>query len=127
MEDRRQNRPFGEGELARLLLDDTAHRYQRSRKNAQFNDLLVKITLASFDYAPSDKFDSEIKLSSQQLRILRLLAEGLDRQEIAEGASTTIHNVQYHLKKMFTLFEVHSSSALVAHAIRRNLVDDRTA
>lgn len=116
-----------EGELARLLLDDTAHRYQRSRKNAQFNDLLVKITLASFDYAPSDKFDSEIKLSSQQLRILRLLAEGLDRQEIAEGASTTIHNVQYHLKKMFTLFEVHSSSALVAHAIRRNLVDDRTA
>ncbi len=59
----------------------------------------------------------------QQLRILTLLARGLDRNAMADAAQTTTHNVQYHLKIMFTAFGVSSSTGLVAEAKRLGVVD----
>lgn len=116
-----------EGLLAQQLLDETARRFQRSKKADIFNDTVLKWLIASFSYVPSVQHLEQPKLSSQQKRILELLARGLDRQEIANQSNTTIHNVQYHLKKMFDLFGVTSSARLVAETVRLKLVDDRTA
>lgn len=116
-----------EGLLAQELLDETARRFQRSKKADEFNDTVLKWLIASFSYVPSTQLPESPRLSSQQKRILELLAQGLDRQEIAAQSNTTIHNVQYHLKKMFDLFGVTSSARLVAETVRLNLVDDRTA
>lgn len=116
-----------EGVLAQQLLDETARRFQRSKKADEFNDTVLKWLIASFSYVPSTQLPESPRLSSQQKRILELLAQGLDRQEIAAQSNTTIHNVQYHLKKMFDLFGVTSSARLVAETVRLKLVDDRTA
>lgn len=116
-----------EGLLAQQLLDETARRFQRSKKADEFNDTVLKWLIASFSYVPSTQLPESPRLSSQQKRILELLAQGLDRQEIATQSNTTIHNVQYHLKKMFDLFGVTSSARLVAETVRLKLVDDRTA
>lgn len=116
-----------EGLLAQQLLDETARRFQRSKKADDFNDVLLKWLIASSSYLPVQERARAPHLSPQQQRILSLLALGYDRQEIAREADTTIHNVQYHLKKMFELFDVTSSARLVAESVRLNLVDNRAA
>ena len=116
-----------EGLLAQKLLDETARRFQRSKKADEFNNIVLKWLISSFSYVPSAQHIESPQLSAQQKRILELLAEGCDRQEIATSANTTIHNVQYHLKKMFDLFGVTSSARLVAETVRLKIVDDRTA
>ena len=116
-----------EGLLAQKLLDETARRFQRSKKADEFNNIVLKWLISSFSYVPSTQHIESPRLSEQQKRILKLLAKGLDRQEIASNANTTIHNVQYHLKKMFDLFGVTSSARLVAETVRLKIVDDRTA
>ena len=116
-----------EGLLAQQLLDETARRFQRSKKADEFNNIVLRWLIASFAYIPSTQHIDCPQLSAQQQRILELLAKGQDRQEIAQNANTTIHNVQYHLKKMFELFNVTSSARLVAETVRLKIVDDRTA
>ncbi len=116
-----------EGLLAQQLLDETARRFQRSKKADEFNSIVLGWLISSFAYVPSTQHIVRPELSAQQKRILELLAMGQDRQEIANNANTTIHNVQYHLKKMFDLFGVNSSARLVAETVRLKIVNDRTA
>ncbi|MEM9617063.1 MAG: AAA family ATPase [Pseudomonadota bacterium] len=116
-----------EGLIAQEFLDETARRFQRSKRADDFNDILLKWLIASSSYLPLQERARAPQLSPQQQRILSLLARGYDRQEIAREAETTIHNVQYHLKKMFELFDVTSSARLVAESVRLNLVDNRAA
>ncbi|MEO1243747.1 MAG: AAA family ATPase [Pseudomonadota bacterium] len=115
-----------EGLLAQQLLDETARRFQRSKKADEFNDALLKWLIASSSYLPSQQRLNPPQLTAQQQLILTLLARGYDRQAIAREAETSIHNVQYHLKNMFELFDVTSSARLVAESVRLNLVDNRT-
>lgn len=114
-----------EGALAQQLLDETARRFQRSKKVDGFNNLLREWLIASSGYLPASQRLQPLTLTEQQKRILRLLARGLDRQAIADEAQTTIFNVQYHLKKLFELFGVASSTRLAAEAIRLDIADAR--
>lgn len=115
-----------EGVLAQELLDETARRFQRSKTAGDFNNALLKWLIASSSYLPTQQRLPPPQLTDQQQLILELLARGNDRQAIAREAKTSIHNVQYHLKNMFELFDVTSSARLVAESVRLDLVDNRT-
>jgi ATP/maltotriose-dependent transcriptional regulator MalT len=112
-----------EGLLAQRLIDETARRYSKSKQADEFNKIVLEWLVDSSKYIPPDYRLQKPTLTKQQEHILRLLVRGLDRKEIADKADTTTHNVQYHLKKMFSLFNVTSSARLVAEAKRLGLAD----
>jgi len=112
-----------EGLLAQRLIDEAARRFSKSKQANEFNKTVLDWLVDSSKYIPPDQRLQKPTLTTQQELILRFLAQGLDRKAIAEEAETTTHNVQYHLKKMFGLFNVTSSARLVAEAKRLELVD----
>ncbi len=112
-----------EGLLAQDLLDEAARRFSKTKRAEAFNETMLLWLIKSSDYLPPDKRLAMPDLTAQQLKILKLLVEGCDRNEIADRAETTTHNVQYHLKRMFELFGVSSSMRLVAEATRLKLVE----
>jgi len=116
-----------EGLLAQDLLDETARRFSKTKRAEEFNKTMLEWLIASSSYLPPDMRLTAPDLTRQQLKILTLLAQGLDRNEIAEQAKTTTHNVQYHLKRMFELFGVSSSMRLVAEAMRMGLVTNEAS
>lgn len=116
-----------EGLLAQDLLDEAARRFSKTKRAEAFNETMLQWLIASSSYLPPDKRIAAPDLTAQQLKILTLLAEGCDRNEIAERADTTTHNVQYHLKRMFELFRVSSSMRLIAEATRLKLVKREAA
>ncbi len=116
-----------EGLLAQDLLDEAARRFSKTKRAEAFNETMLQWLIASSSYLPPDKRLTSPDLTPQQLKILKLLAEGCDRNEIADRAETTTHNVQYHLKRMFELFGVTSSMRLVAEATRLKLVEREAA
>jgi LuxR family maltose regulon positive regulatory protein len=51
-------------------------------------------------------------LSDLEAKILRLLADGLSNQQIADRLSLTVRNVKYQAKKIYTKIGVGSRAAL---------------
>ena len=51
-------------------------------------------------------------LSDLEAKILRLLADGLSNQQIADRLSLTVRNVKYQTKKIYTKIGVGSRAAL---------------
>jgi len=111
-----------EGLEAQRLIDEAARRFSKSKRAEEFNQTVLVWLVDSSKYLPPDQRLAPPTLTSQQELILSYLAQGLDRKAIAERAETSTHNVQYHLKKMFGLFDVTSSARLVAEARRLGLV-----
>ncbi len=112
-----------EGLLAQDLLDEAAKRFSKTKRAEKFNQTVLEWLIASSSYLPPDKRLTAPSLTEQQLKILSFLAQGLDRNELAEQANTTTHNVQYHLKRMFDIFHVSSSMRLLAEATRLKFVN----
>ena len=61
-------------------------------------------------------------LSPQELRILKLLAEGHQNKTAAAELGISIHTVSFHLRAIYEKLHVHSRSEAVARAIRERLV-----
>lgn len=61
-------------------------------------------------------------LTERELEILRALAQGLVKKEIADRLQVSFHTVDAHLKHIFQKLGVHTSAAAVAKALRDNLI-----
>ena len=77
----------------------------------QFSDLL----------APS-KSSSDYKLTDREVDILRLLADGLIKKEIADKLSISQHTVNTHIRSIYDKLQVNTNTAAVAKAIREDIV-----
>lgn len=64
-------------------------------------------------------------LTDREEEVLRLLAEGLDQQEIADRLFITSKTVGKHLEHILRKLGVHSRSQAVAAAYREGLVNSR--
>ena len=53
-------------------------------------------------------------LTEHQRRILELLCQGLTDGQIATRASVSVHTVNFHLRRLFAKFDVHSRVQLAA-------------
>jgi len=60
-------------------------------------------------------------LTSQELRVLRLLGRGLSNDEIARQVSISTATVRSHLKRVYRKLHLHSRAEAVSFAARRHL------
>lgn len=62
------------------------------------------------------------KLSSKQLQVLRLVAEGLSNRDIADKLKITEGTAKWHLNQIFGKLQVRSRSQAIAHAHQNRLL-----
>jgi DNA-binding NarL/FixJ family response regulator len=62
-------------------------------------------------------------LTSRELEILRLMAEGLDNQEIADRLYISYLTVRGHVRNILLKLESHTKLAAVARAVQYGLID----
>jgi DNA-binding CsgD family transcriptional regulator len=61
-------------------------------------------------------------LSTRELQVLRLVAEGKTSREIAASLTISQHTVRRHLENIFTKLGVNSRAAAIAHAYEHDLL-----
>jgi DNA-binding NarL/FixJ family response regulator len=84
---------------------------------ARVGGLVRRLTLG-FGKEPS----SRAKLTSRELEILHLLADGLDQRAIAHRLSISPKTVATHIEHSLTKLGVHSRAQAIAAAYRRELL-----
>ncbi len=62
-------------------------------------------------------------LTPQEVRLLRLLAEGHQNKTAAAELGISIHTVGFHLRSIYEKLHVHSRSEAVARALRDGLIE----
>uniref|UniRef100_A0A832G8R5 Response regulator transcription factor n=1 Tax=Ignavibacterium album TaxID=591197 RepID=A0A832G8R5_9BACT len=66
--------------------------------------------------------DEDYKLSSREIEVLNLLADGYNYQEIAESIFISVDTVRHHIRNIYKKLHVHSQSEAVAKAIRKKII-----
>lgn len=67
---------------------------------------------------------SEVKLTSSEKEIVRLIAGGLTTKEIAARRNVSFHTVNTHRKNIFRKLKVNSASELIMKAIKAGWIDN---
>src|SRR6185436_5129540 len=125
-------------ELARALgslgrTDDALEEAQRAIEllaelNAQFEMGRARTVLESLKHSPQTggKADAHSRnggLTKREIEVLRLVAEGLNNQTIAERLFVSDHTVHRHLANILRKLSVSTRAAAVAQAARRGLLN----
>jgi DNA-binding NarL/FixJ family response regulator len=61
-------------------------------------------------------------LTSREVQVLELLAEGRRTKEIAAALGVTIDTANAHIKNIYSKFAVHGRGAVVSEAVRRGFI-----
>uniref|UniRef100_A0A7V2ZM75 Response regulator transcription factor n=1 Tax=Ignavibacterium album TaxID=591197 RepID=A0A7V2ZM75_9BACT len=69
-----------------------------------------------------DFADENYNLSSREIEVLNLLADGFNYQEIAENLFISVDTVRHHIRNIYKKLHVHSQSEAVAKAIRKKII-----
>ena len=75
---------------------------------------------ANSDLLPGAKGD--YGLTAREQEILRLLAEGLLKKEIADALSISVNTVSTHLRRVYDKLHVNTNTGAVAKALREGIV-----
>lgn len=68
------------------------------------------------------KCSEDYQLSSREIEILRLLADGLLKKEIADRLEISSHTVSTHLRKVYSKLHVSTNTGAVAKALRERII-----
>jgi len=66
---------------------------------------------------------TESSLTSQELGLLKLLADGHSYQSSAQRLEITINTVRDHVRNIYEKLHVHSKAQAVSHALRQKLIE----
>lgn len=91
-----------------------------SELKAEFHMTKARKVLASLSSRPSAP--NSAGLSRRELEVLRLVAEGLNNQDIADRLFVSDHTIHRHLANIFNKLSVSSRAAAVAQAARRGIL-----
>ena len=61
------------------------------------------------------------RLSDAELRVMRLVYEGMSKEEIAEQLYCSPHTVKNHIKSVYCKLGIHEKSEFIQYANRNNL------
>jgi DNA-binding NarL/FixJ family response regulator len=64
----------------------------------------------------------DYQLTSREREILRLLADGLVKKEIAEVLEISINTVSTHMQRVYEKLHVRTNTGAVAKALRERLI-----
>lgn len=100
-------------------------------KNERVSPYLERLLLSLKDKGATQKaIDSKEpkspfieKLSERELDVLRLLAEGLSRQEISEKLFVSLHTVKTHLRNIYSKLGIHNSLQAINMAQSLGILD----
>jgi LuxR family maltose regulon positive regulatory protein len=98
------------------------YKMQATAKTKIPKKLIDKLKLAIEKREKFKKINSESGLSDRELDTLKLLAEDLSNQEIADKLFISLNTVKTHLKNIFLKLEVDSRSGTVAKAKEMGLI-----
>jgi DNA-binding NarL/FixJ family response regulator len=70
----------------------------------------------------SNNTNSEYHLTEKEKKVLTLLSEGNNYQQIADQIFISVDTVRHHIKNIYKKLHVHSQSEAVAKAIRKKII-----
>ncbi|MCL4489323.1 MAG: response regulator transcription factor [Chloroflexi bacterium] len=73
--------------------------------------------------AQGDERDSYDGLTEREQEVLKLVADGLSNQEIADRLTISVKTVERHRANIMGKLNLHSRTELVKYAIRKGLID----
>jgi DNA-binding NarL/FixJ family response regulator len=62
------------------------------------------------------------RLTEREQEILRLLADGLQKKEIADALQLSTHTVSTHMRRVYTKLHVNTNTGAVAKALREGII-----
>ncbi len=87
---------------------------------ASINSSIANKVLKMFrDFVPVHQ---DYQLSEREIEILKILAEGLSKKQIAERLFISHHTVDSHIRKIYDKLGVHTSCAAVAKVIKEKII-----
>jgi len=81
-----------------------------------------KVLNAFANRVPVPEINDDYRLTERELDILRLLADGLVKKEIADRLDITLNTVSTHLRKVYTKLHVGTNTGAVAKALRERII-----
>jgi DNA-binding NarL/FixJ family response regulator len=81
-----------------------------------------KVLDAFANRVPVPETSDDYQLTERELDILRLLADGLVKKEIADRLDITLNTVSTHLRKVYTKLHVGTNTGAVAKALRERII-----
>jgi ATP/maltotriose-dependent transcriptional regulator MalT len=109
----------GEAQRAIDLLTELKAELEISRARSLIDALRSE---ATGDGAPAASREVRAGLTNRELDVLRLVAVGLNNQQIGERLFVSEHTVHRHVANIFTKLSVSSRAAAVAQAARHGLL-----
>lgn len=84
--------------------------------------LAVRVLQQFSDLLTPTKSSGNYKLTEREVDILRLMADGLIKKEIADQLDISQHTVNTHIRSIYDKLQVNTNTAAVAKAIREDIV-----
>jgi DNA-binding CsgD family transcriptional regulator len=85
-------------------------------------EAIAHTTLSFLGTTPGKSTVDTSELSSREIDVLRLVAQGLSDQEIAASLTLSAHTVHRHVANIRTKLGLASRTAAAAHAVREGLI-----
>src|SRR5262249_20317084 len=76
---------------------------------------------------PVNRLPVQIGLSTRELEIIRMVAQGLENKEISESLSISIVSVKHYLSRIFKKLSLRNRVELALFAIRSGLVTAKSS
>jgi DNA-binding NarL/FixJ family response regulator len=91
-----------------------------SNGGAPINPRIARRILEMF--SKSNAPAGDYNLTDREKEILRLMLDGLTKQNIADELTVSYHTIDTHIKNIYAKLQVHSRSGAVAKALKERLV-----
>ena len=83
---------------------------------------VASIVLNMFSHLKPNEGKPETDLKEMELEVLRQLSEGMLKKEIAADLEMEVHQVNYHVRRIYKKLHTNSLSGAVAKAIRKGFI-----
>lgn len=114
--------PLAVGGMIKGYLDVSTIEQAVKKELIAITRLLAEKIVNEYGAMSFSKMGKEIKLSQQQLIVLKLISQGLTTEAIALEMGISVNTVKYHKKKVFSELGVQSTGEAVARAINAGLI-----
>jgi DNA-binding NarL/FixJ family response regulator len=89
-----------------------------------FNDDISGIVLEEKNYTRPDHFeDDKLNFTKREIEIVRLLANGLSTQEVADKLFLSFYTIETHRKNLLNKLNLRNTAELVKYAAQLGLLD----
>ncbi len=83
---------------------------------------VARKVLDSFSRLAPDSGGGDYNLTTRECDILRLMADGLLKKEIADNLGISVHTVSTHIQRVYEKLHVNTNTGAVAKALRERLI-----